>query len=346
MADSRFFDHNGSITLKELLNLTGAKIYNSNNISDEVEITDVSPIETAEETHLSFLISAKYLTAFKASKAGFCFVNEKFADKAPNSMVVLVHNNPYKAYAIIASKFYENKSIFGNISKNAVIAKTSKIGKNCYIGNFVVIEDEVIIGDNCYIDHNTVIKKSVVIGDSVRIASNVTISHAIIGDDVIIHPGAKIGQDGFGFASDASGHLKVPQLGLVKIGNKVEIGANTTIDRGSSQDTVIADMVQIDNLVQLGHNVKVGKASVIVAQVGIAGSTKIGDFSILGGQVGVSGHLNIGSGVQVAAQSGVTKDIDNGQVMGGYPAVPVRQWHRQTSTLAKISKNQISSDNS
>lgn len=344
MADSRFFDHNGSITLKELLQLTGAKIYNKNNISDEVEITDVSPIETAKENQVSFLISAKYLTAFKTSKAGFCFVNEKFADKAPDSMIALVHNNPYKAYAIIASKFYENKSILGNISKNAVISKSSKIGNNCYIGNFVVIEDNVIIGDNCYIDHNTVIKKSVVIGNSVRIASNVTISHAVIGDDVIIHPGAKIGQDGFGFASDSTGHLKVPQLGLVKIGNKVEIGANTTIDRGSSQDTVIADMVQIDNLVQLGHNVKIGKASVIVAQVGIAGSTKIGDFSVLGGQVGVSGHLNIGSGVQIAAQSGVTKDIDNGQVMGGYPAVPVRQWHRQTATLAKISKNRFASD--
>lgn len=344
MADSRFFDHNGSITLKELLQLTGAKIYNKSNISDEVEITDISPIETAKETQLSFLISAKYLTSFKNSKAGFCFVNEKFADKAPDSMIALVHNNPYKAYAIIASKFYENKVILGNIANNAIISKSSKIGNNCYIGNFVVIEDNVIIGDNCYIDHNTVIKKSVVIGNSVRIASNVTISHAVIGDDVIIHPGAKIGQDGFGFASDSTGHLKVPQLGLVKIGNKVEIGANTTIDRGSSQDTVIADMVQIDNLVQLGHNVKIGKASVIVAQVGIAGSTKIGDFSVLGGQVGVSGHLNIGSGVQVAAQSGVTKDIDNGQVMGGYPAVPVRQWHRQTATLAKISKNRFASD--
>jgi UDP-3-O-[3-hydroxymyristoyl] glucosamine N-acyltransferase len=336
MADLRFFNHNGSITLKELLKLTGAEIYNNKVSNEDFEITDVAPIEKAEESHVSFLISAKYLPSFKSSKAGFCFVNEKFADKAPSSMVALVHTNPYKAYAIIANEFYKEKQVLGNISSTAVISKTAKIGKNCYIGNFVVIEDNVIIGDNAYIDHNTVIKNSVVIGNFVTIYSNVTVSHAIIGNNVVLYPGVKIGQDGFGFASDATGHIKVPQLGLVKIGNDVKIGANTAIDRGSSQDTIISNMVQIDNLVQIAHNVNIGNSSVITAQVGVAGSTKVGVFTLLGGQVGVSGHLNIGNGVQVAAQSGVTRNIEDRQIVGGYPAVPIRQWHKQTSILSKL----------
>ena len=251
-------------------------------------------------------------------------------------MLVLLHNNPYKAYAIIANQFYANVKHQAEIAANAVVDKTAEIGKNCQIGNFVVIEEGVIIGENSVIDHNSVIKRNVIIGANAHIASNVTISHAVIGDNVIIHPGARIGQDGFGFASDHTGHLKMPQLGIVKIGNFVEIGANATIDRGSAQDTEIGDMSKIDNLVQLGHNVRLGKACVIVAQVGIAGSTKLGDFVVLGGQVGVSGHLKIGNQVQVAAQSGVTKDIEDKQVMGGYPAVPVRKWHRQTIALQNL----------
>jgi UDP-3-O-[3-hydroxymyristoyl] glucosamine N-acyltransferase len=200
----------------------------------------------------------------------------------------------------------------------------------------VVIEDGVVIGNNSSIDHNSVIKRNVVIGNNTKIASNVTISHSVIGNNVIIHPGTRIGQDGFGFASDHTGHLKVPQLGIVKIGDFVEIGANTTIDRGSAQDTIIGDMCQIDNLVQLGHNVQLGKACVIVAQVGIAGSTKLGDFVILGGQVGVAGHLKIGNQVQVAAQSGIAQNIEDKQIMGGSPAVPIRQWHKQTFCLKKL----------
>ncbi len=339
MADSRFFYNNGAISLKALLEITGATLIDNSVLEQDLLIDDVASLENAQENHLSFLINAKYLEALKASKAGFCFMQEKFSSQVPSSMVALIHPNPYKAYAIVALKLYKEPIHNSYISSNAVISEAAKIGNNCHIGHFVVIEDDVVIGDNVFIDHNTVIKRGVIIGGNVRINSNVTISHAIIGSNVIIHPGVRIGQDGFGFASDSSGHLKVPQLGIVRIGDFVEIGANTTIDRGSSQDTIIKDMAQIDNLVQLGHNVNIGKACVIVAQVGIAGSSKIGDFSVLGGQVGVAGHLNIGSRVQVAAQSGVTQDIQDAQIMGGYPAVPVRQWHRQTFTLKKLATN-------
>lgn len=334
MVDSRFFKNNGPIKLEEVIKLTGAVLQSS--VDMNLLIDDVAPLESANSKNLSFLINNKYLSVFKESKAGFCFVEEKFATNAPSSMVKLIHSNPYKAYAIIASKFYNEVKEKNDISSTAIISKTAKIGSNCHIGNFVVIEDGVIIGDNSVVDHNTVIKRNVVIGDNCKIASNITISHSVIGNNVTIHPGAKIGQDGFGFASDHTGHLKVPQLGIVKIGNFVEIGANTTIDRGSAQNTIIEDMCQIDNLVQLGHNVHLGKACVIVAQTGIAGSTKLGNFVVLGGQVGIAGHLNIGNQVQIAAQSGVAQNIEDKQILGGSPAVPIRQWHRQNFCLQKL----------
>ncbi len=336
MADQRFFDNNGPISLRQIIDLTGAVVPSNKTVNLDIEIDDIAPLESADTKNLSFLINSKYLSIFKESKAGFCFVAEKFAGQAPHSMTTLIHSNPYKAYAIAANRFYPPAKINNTIASSANISKSAQIGKDCQIGNFVVIEDGVIIGDNSQIDHNTVIKRNVVIGSNTRIASNVTISHSIIGNNVIIHPGVSIGQDGFGFASDHTGHLKVPQLGIVRIGNFVEIGANTTIDRGSSQDTIISDMCQIDNLVQLGHNVKLGKGCVIVAQAGIAGSSKLGDFVVLGGQVGIAGHLNIGHQVQIAAQSGVVQDIPDKQIMGGSPAVAIRKWHRQNFALQKL----------
>lgn len=341
MANPRFFKKNRSLTLDEVIKLTDAVVDPAKEINRNALIEDIAPLDSCLENQLSFFINSKYLNDFKNSKAGFCFADERFKSAAPSGMTLLISKNPYKAYAIIAKHFYANEQIAKEISPNSFISKKAKIGKNCFIGNFVVIEDDVEIGDDCYIDHNSVIKKSVIIGPRSKIMSNVTISHAIIGSDVLIHPGVRIGQDGFGFASDSSGHMKVQQLGIVKIGNFVEIGANTCIDRGSAQDTIIKDMAQIDNLVQIGHNVQVGIASVIVAQVGIAGSAKLGNFSVLGGQVGVAGHLSIGDQVQVAAQSGVAQDVPDKQIIGGSPAVPIRQWHRQNFMLQKLVKKDI-----
>lgn len=334
MADSKFFKKSYPISLVALISATGAKL--SKEVQGNLMIDDVASLQKATKGMLSFLISNKYLDVFKESQAGFCFVAEKFAHLAPSSMIPLIHDNPYKAYAIAANMFYPPEKSSGLISVNAVISAKAIIGKNCQIGNFVVIEDGVQIGDNSIIDHNSVIKENVEIGKNCKIASNITISHAIIGDNVIIHPGVRIGQDGFGFASDHTGHLKVPQLGIVKIGDFVEIGANSCIDRGSAQDTEIDDICQIDNLVQLGHNVKIGKACVIVAQAGVAGSSKLGKFVVLGGQVGVAGHLEIGDQVQVAGQSGIVQNIEAKQVVGGCPAVQIKRWHRQNFCLQQL----------
>jgi len=333
-SDPRFFNNYGPFSLAEIAKIAGAEIYQQT--GGGILISDVAPLEIATENHISFLVNSKYLEILSTSKASACFINKKYIDYAPKSMVLLVSDNSYKSYALAASVFYPQEVGDSYIDPTAAIESSAAIDETCFIEPNVVVGENVSIGKNCTIGANSVIASGVIIGDNTIIGPNVTISHAIIGNNVLLHPGVRIGQDGFGFASDRSGHYKVPQLGRVKIGNNVEIGANSCIDRGSGHDTIIGDGCMIDNLVQIGHNVELGKNCVVVAQVGIAGSTKLGDFVVLGGQVGVSGHLNIGSGAQVAAQSGVIKDIPPMEVQGGYPAFPVKQWHRQTAMLKKL----------
>ncbi len=185
---------------------------------------------------------------------------------------------------------------------------------------------------------NAVLEEGVVLGVDCRIGAGATLSHCLIGDRTVIYPGARIGQDGFGFASGPDGHLRIPQIGRVIVGDDVEVGANTTIDRGSANDTVIGDGCMIDNLVQIAHNVQLGKGCVIVSQVGISGSTKLGNYVVCGGQTGFAGHLEIGDGVTLAARSGVIHDLAAGQAYGGVPAIAHRQWKRQIIAFAKLAQ--------
>ena len=338
MTDNLFFDNYGPFTLQEIIEIAEVSLHK--NVDLNTEISGVASLSSASSEHLTFFSNGKYLDAFRQSKAGFCITSEEYAKFAPSDMVVLISKNSYRSYALAAKAFYaQDQLIAENIAITAFLDNTVIIGTNCVVGQNVVIEKGAMIGSNCQIGHNTIIGKNVIIGDNARIAPNVVITHSIIKRNVIIHPGAKIGQDGFGFASSADGHLKVPQLGRVLIGNDVEIGANTTIDRGSINDTIIGDMTKIDNLVQIGHNVKIGKGCIIVAQVGISGSTEIGDFVVLGGQVGISGHIKLADFTQVAAQSGVIGDTLPKDKIGGTPAVPIRDWHRQSVILKKLVRN-------
>lgn len=324
------------LSLQELATISGAQLYR-NGSEDLFLVQGLASLAEADKTQLCVLHHKKYLGALKKSGAGACIIAPTYVDSAPKNMHLLVHENPYKAYALIAQALYSpNDEKKGFISEKAHISSTAIIGEGCIIEPGAYIGEQVIIGKGSKIGVNTFIGERVVIGEDCLIENNVSISHAIIGNKTIIYPGARIGQDGFGFASDKEGHYKIPHLGRVIIGDDVEIGANTCIDRGSLNDTVIEDLCRIDNLVQIGHNVKVGKGSVLVAQVGVAGSTELGKFVALAGQVGVIGHLKVGDGAMVFAKSAVFKNVQPGAKMAGYPAVPLWSWHRQIAYLKKI----------
>ncbi|NRB10710.1 MAG: UDP-3-O-(3-hydroxymyristoyl)glucosamine N-acyltransferase [Rickettsiaceae bacterium] len=307
----------------------------------EIMVHDIKTLTEATDKDLSFLDNTKYVNDFKNCAAKVCLVPYGLVDESLHSTIKIEVKNPYLSYSKIIDLFYSPaKDYSSKIMPSAIIAKSAKIGKNCYIGHNVVIEGEVEIGDNAIIETGTFIDRGVKIGNNAKIYAGVSISYCIIGNDVVILPGAKIGQDGFGFATSEVGiHKKIYHIGRVIIGNDVEIGANSTIDRGSLNDTIIEDRCRIDNLVMIGHNAHIKMGSILVGQVGIAGSSTVGAYCALGGQVGVAGHLKIADKVQIASQSGIAKDIlEPGSVVGGSPAMPIRDWHKQTIIMKKLVK--------
>ncbi len=336
MADPNFFQKSNAFSVAEVASITSCKI--TDNVDTDLILDDVRPLKSAKSNHLSFFDNMKYKDDFLNTQAGACFVSPETAKFAPRHVICLISDAPYKAYALAAQAFYPEIKPSTQIANTAHISNSAKIGANAIIGDNVVICEDVEIGDNAWIDANTIIKNNVKIGSNCKIGANVTISHAIIGDNVHIYTGARIGQDGFGFAIDPAGHVKVPQLGRVIIEDNVEIGANTTIDRGAGPDTVIGQGTWIDNLVQIGHNVEIGKGCIIVAQVGISGSAKIADYVAIGGQAGIAGHLTIGTGARIGAQSGVISDIEPMQECLGTPAMPKRHFFKQVATLNRLIK--------
>jgi UDP-3-O-[3-hydroxymyristoyl] glucosamine N-acyltransferase len=341
MADRRFFDRVGPFTLDALCALSGARLLQT---EDGVRLFgDVAPLETAGPEDISFLENRKYIDAFVRSHAGAVFVDQSAVERAPPGMALLVCKEPYKAYALAAQAFYPAPEVVARRAPSAIVDSTAIVPEDCDIGPNVVIESCVRLGHRCHIGANTVIAAGVEIGDDCRIAANVTLSHCVIGSRVVLHPGVRIGQDGFGFAPDAKAPIKVPQLGRVVIGDDVDVGANSTIDRGSGHDTVIGSGSMIDNLVQIGHNVVLGRCCVLAGQVGISGSTRLDDFVMIGGQGGLAGHLHIGSGARIAAKSGLMRDVPAGETVCGSPAVPLSEFMRQTAVLQRLAKKKSGS---
>ena len=328
----------GPFSLLELEIIAGVKAMGPLEALAAFKVRNIASLEKAKSSDLCVLHNKKYLRALAASSAGACIIPEELADYVPPSMYRLIHPNPYKAFALIAQAFYPLPRIQAYRSEHAYVAKTAQIGKDCVIEYGCYIGEGAVIGDQTYIGVHAYIGEGVIIGNDCFIDNQVTITHTTMGDHVVIYPGARIGQDGFGFASDSQGHYKIPHLGQVIIGNHVEIRANTCIDRGTLDDTIIGDHCHIDNLVQIGHNVSVGEGTVMAGQCGIAGSTKIGKFVMLAGQVGVAGHLTIGDRATVLAQSGVMKNIANEDIQGGSPSLSAKKWHQQTRFLKKITE--------
>ncbi len=336
MADPRFHHVAGPFTAEAIAAACGAVLAAGGD--GRKILNDVAPLDQARPEQLSFIDNPKYLSSFYATKAGAVIMHQDMVAKAPTGTVCLVTSQPYKSYALAAQQFYPAAKPIPGISDRASIDPTAKLGEGCRIEANAVIGVGVQLGASVWIEANAVIGDSVEIGAGSRVGSGCSISHSIIGQGVRIYPGARIGQDGFGFAIDPKGFVKVPQLGRVMVGYFCEIGANTCIDRGAGPDTVIGTGTWIDGLVKIGHNVKIGRGCILIAQVGVSGSTVIEDFVAIGGQVGLAGHLHVGKGAQIAAGSGVITDIDPGMTVMGYPALPKTQFLRHVAYLNRATK--------
>jgi UDP-3-O-[3-hydroxymyristoyl] glucosamine N-acyltransferase len=332
--DVRFFQRTGPHSLQAIAALLGTQA-----AEPERLIAGVAPLQSAGPQDVSFLDNRRYAAALDATKAGAVIVHPDFAARVPAGTVALVTPEPYVGWAKVSALFHPFPQAKAGVHPSAIIDASAQIAPGAEIGAGAVIGAEVTIGAGTIIGPLSYIADGVIIGENCRIHAQVTVSHAVLGNRVVLYPGARIGQDGFGFAISKAGFTPVPQLGRVLIGDGAEIGANTCIDRGSAQDTVVGPGVHIDNLVQIGHNVNIGSHAVIVAQAGISGSTSIGPQAMIAAQAGVTGHLTLGAGARIGAQSGVMADVAAGEEVLGSPAQNSKAYFREVITLRKLAQS-------
>lgn len=336
MVDNRFYKNNGPFSLGQIAEICNAVLVDETKAG--VMINDLASMFNGKEGEISFFFDKKQKEKAADIKTTACVTTKDFAEILPKNVIVLISDNPHESFVKLNYAMYSEILPEAQICSSAVIAQTAKIGQGCYIGAGVVIGENVEIGDNCRLEPNCVIYEGCKLGHNCRIGANANIMHAIIGNNVYIYGGARIGWDGFGFQTVMGQHKRIPQLGRVIIGNDVEIGANTCIDRGALDDTVIGDGCRIDNLVQIAHNDKLGRGCILVAQVGVAGSCTFGDYVVCGGQAGFADHLNIGSQAQIGAQSGIMRDIEPKTAVMGTPAIGFRDFMKQTACVQKLWK--------
>jgi UDP-3-O-[3-hydroxymyristoyl] glucosamine N-acyltransferase len=318
------------ITLAELAAFVGGSFSGPPSAS----VRGVAGLREAGEGDLSFLSNSKYASLLETTAAGAILVSAAQTGDSPRWIRV---SNPYHAFARVLQRWFSNVTAPLGVSPLASVARSCRVGENVGIGPFATIADDVVLGSNVRIFQGVSIERGSVVGDDTWIYPNAVLyARTVVGARCIIHAGAVIGSDGYGFATENGVHTKIPQIGVVRIEDDVEIGANTTIDRAALGETVIGEGTKIDNLVQIAHNVKIGRHCLIVAQVGIAGSTELGDHVVLAGQAGVTGHLKIASGVQVEAQSGVLKSVLQKATLAGFPARPAGEFYRALAAARRL----------
>ncbi len=299
-------------------------------------LTGVAPLQSAEPDQVSFLDNRKYAPLLAQTRAGAVIIHPDLASRVPPGSAAIVTGEPYLGWAGVAALFHPAPPVQPGIHPAAVVDPAAQVDPTAEIGPLAVIAAGAIVGPRCRIGASVVIGPGVVLGPDCRVGALASLSHAILGARVYVYPGARIGQEGFGFAQGPSGFVSVPQLGRVLLEDDVEVGANSTVDRGSAQDTVIGAGSRLDNLVQIGHNVHLGRCCVVAGQAGISGSTVLEDFVVVAGQAGLAGHLHIGAKARIGAQAGVMRDVAGGADVVGVPAMPVREFFRNVAVLRKL----------
>jgi UDP-3-O-[3-hydroxymyristoyl] glucosamine N-acyltransferase len=337
LGDARFFHRAGPFRLIDLAEAAGARL-DARGVSPEAVFSGVAPLQTASADQVAVLHNPRYAAAAETTRAGAVIVGEAQAGRVAPGSAVLVAANPHLAWARVAARFHPMPGAVAGIHPSAVVDKDASVDPTAEIGPLAVVGARAVIGAGCQIGPGAVIGAGVVLGADCRVGANASVSHALVGARVYIYPGARVGQEGFGFAITGAGFVTVPQLGRVILEDDVEIGANSCVDRGASHDTVVGRGTRIDNLVQIGHNVRLGAACVIASQAGLSGSCVIGDQVQIGGQAGFAGHITVGSRAKVGGKAGVMSDVAPGADVVGSPALPVREFFRNMAVLRQMGR--------
>ncbi len=344
MTEPLFFKPIRSLTVGDIARLTGAEPREGTPLDRPVN--NIAALDRAGPNDLTFLDNPNYLDQLASTRAGVCLTSARFEKHVPSHTAALRSREPYRAFVAVIRELFAEALRPSSLFDAKGVTPGSFVHASARLENGVTVDPGAVIGPHAEIGAGTAIGPNAVIGPQVRvgrdcaIGAGATILHALIGDRVIIHPGCHIGQDGFGFVMGSGAHVKVPQVGRVIIQDDVEIGAGTAIDRGAIRDTVIGEGTKIDNLVQIGHNVEIGRHCVLVAQTGISGSVTLEDFVVLGARVGVNNHVRIGEGAQIAGTSIVNGDVPAGARWGGTPAKPGKQWFREMLILERLAARQ------
>jgi UDP-3-O-[3-hydroxymyristoyl] glucosamine N-acyltransferase len=331
-----------SLTLSEIAALTGADP--GPGCALDRRIDNIAPLDRAGPDDLVFFDNVAYRDRLRTTHAAACLVDARFESNVPKPVAVLRVRAPYRAFVKVACTLFPHALRPSSLFEAKGMAPGAVVHPTARLEGGVTIDPGAVIGPRAEIGAGTIIGATAVIGADVRIGrdgligAGSTVSNALIGDRVIVHPGCRVGQDGFGYQMEAGRHGKVPQVGRVIIQDDVEIGAGSAVDRGAMGDTVIGEGTKIDNLVQIGHNVTIGRHCIIVAQTGISGSVTLEDWVVLGGQVGIADHVTIGEGAQIGASSGLMRDVPAGEKWVGTPAKPAREQFREFATLQRLAR--------